>query len=384
MINFSCPGCQATFKLPDEIAGKTARCSKCNQRFTVPGGKPKPAPAAPAAMPAAPAAASPPPPPNKAALNPTPQALEAEVLEAEVIDEPIPPPRRPAQRARATDDVDVVDEVQEVDEAAIQESPRRGRKPAPAYDEDDDDDRRRPRRRDRDDRDRDDWDDDEDPDRPRRKRRREGSGNSKMGVIMASIGGGAFVMMIVSFVGMTMSAQPRVVVNNAPFNMNPRPPMQFNPVPGPPNQGQPNPMQPNQGQPNQGQPNQGQPNVGAGGAIQLVNGSFETQDQLTQNDAIDNAGKNIFRKGSRAKRYSLQLEAGKTYVIDLIKARPGEAFDPYLRLEFNGTNLLEDDDGGANLNSRIVFQPQQAGNYTIVATSLGPATGHYRLTVRTQ
>lgn len=383
MINFSCPGCQATFKLPDEIAGKTARCSKCNQRFTVPGGKPKPAPAAPAAMPAPPAAAPSPPPPNKAALNPTPQALEAEVLEAEVIDEPIPPPRRPAQRARAVDDVDVVDEVQEVDEAAIQESPRRGRKPAPAYDEDDDDDRRRPRRRDRDDRDRDDWDDDEDPDRPRRKRRREGSGSSKMGVIMASIGGGAFVMMIVSFVGMTMSAQPRVVVNNAPFNMNPRPPMQFNPVPGPPNQGQPNPMQPNQGQPNQGQPKQGQPNpvqpnVGAGVVIKLVDGSFETQDQLTLNDAFDPV-----RKGSRAKRYSVKLEAGKTYVIDMVQTRAGE-FDPYLRLEHNGLTLMQDDDSGGNLNSRIVFQPQQAGDYTIVATSLGPRMGQYRLAVRAQ
>ena len=36
MITFTCPGCQATFKLPDELAGKPARCSKCDQRFTVP------------------------------------------------------------------------------------------------------------------------------------------------------------------------------------------------------------------------------------------------------------------------------------------------------------------------------------------------------------
>src|SRR5438128_1419199 len=138
MIAFSCPGCQATFKLPDEMAGKSARCSKCNQRFTVPAGKPKAAPVAAPAPIAAPKAM----PLKKVASNPMP-----EVMEAEIIDEPASPRRaRPPEIMEA---VEVVDD-------AVQE-PRRSRPPVSARgrdDYDDDPDRRRPpRRRD------DEWDD---------------------------------------------------------------------------------------------------------------------------------------------------------------------------------------------------------------------------------
>ena len=91
MIAFACPGCQATFKLPDEMAGKSARCSKCNQRFTVPGSKPKAvAVSAPAPKPM---------PPKKVA----PPAMPA-VMEAEVIDEPAPPRRaRPPEIMEAVE-----------------------------------------------------------------------------------------------------------------------------------------------------------------------------------------------------------------------------------------------------------------------------------------
>lgn len=359
MISFSCPGCQATFKLPDEMAGKTARCSKCNHRFTVPGGKAKPA-AAPAAQASAPPPLpSPPLPPKKVALNPIP-----EVLEAEVIDEPVPSPRRPAQRAAAVDDVDeveVVDEVQVVDEAAIQ-APRRGRRPMPANDEDDDDGHRRPGRRDRDsgDRDsrgRDDWDDDDDSDRPRRKRRRERSGSSKMGVIMASIGGGAFVLMIVCFVGMILSAPPVVAVNqpfpNQPF---PNQPLPFNPNPN---------FQPQQNQP------------APANAVTIL----DKQDQLTANDQFDTV-----LKRSRSKRYDVQLQAGKTYTIEMIAVANQKkgilTFDPYLRLELNGNVVALNDDGAGNLNSRIVFRAQQTAQHVVIATSLNQLTGEFRLTVR--
>jgi predicted Zn finger-like uncharacterized protein len=390
MINFACPGCQATFKLPDEMAGKTARCSKCNNRFTVPGGAPKPAPApVPPAAPAA-AATAPPMPPKKTA--PGPKVMEAEILDAEVVEEPAAPSRRPAQRAAAIDEVDVVDDVQVVDEAAIQEPPRRGRRPV--VDEDDDD--RRPSRRDRDrgDRDRDDdWDDD-DGDRPRRRRRREGSGSSKMGVIMASVGGGSFAMMMICFVGMSLSAQPAIVVNRQPI-FNPPPGVQFNPAP--PNQGQPNPGQPNQpnpgqpnqpnpgqpnpGQPNPGQPNPGQPNPGqpvaGGAALNLVNGAGQIDDQLTMNDGFDNR-----RPGCRAKRYTVQLQAGKTYIIDMTSP----TLDTFLRLEQNnGQQVQQNDDGGVNLNAKMVYRPFQSGTFTIIATTFEPGeTGNFRLSVRAQ
>ena len=360
MISFSCPGCQATFKLPDEMAGKTARCSKCNHRFTVPGDKPKPAAAptvAPAPMsgkPAVPAKAQAPLPAKKVPLTPV-----SEVLEAEVIDEPAP--GRPAKPAGALDEVEVVDEVQVVDDAAIQAPPRAatglassGRARADR-DLDNDD---RPRRRGMDD----DWGDDDDLAGPRRTKRHARSGGS-MGIIMASIGGGSFLLMIVVGIAMAMTAGPRpVVVNNAPpFQVN------FNPQPM---------------QPNFGQPNPPPPNAGPGEAIKLVNGVFETNGELTQQDAMDNVGQNFFRQGARAKRYSCEMVAGKTYTIDMIRTNQQQLFDPFLRLEQNGTTLLEDDDSGGNLNSRIVYRPQQTGAFTIVATSLGQHFGSYRLSVR--
>jgi predicted Zn finger-like uncharacterized protein len=349
MITFACPGCQATFKLPDEMAGKTARCSKCNHRFTVPGGKPKaPIPASPPAPLAAPPASSAPPPPKKLAVNPV-----MEVLEAEVIDEPAAPGPPPLRAAKTPV---VIDEVEVVDDAAIQESrPARKQVPVPAA-RDDEDDRRR----------NDGWDD-EDEDRPRRRRRRPQSG-SKLGVILASVGGGAFVLMFISCLGMGMTAAPRavVVVKNEPAPFQPfNPPIQ-NPVPFDPN---PNPMPANPAP------------VVDGGQINLVNGVFEAQSQLTANDPMDPV-----RRGSRAKRYTVPLQAGKTYVIDMVSLNPPKPpiFDPYLRVEQNGVSLAEDDDGGDNLNSRIVFQPQQTGTYVIVATTLIPRLGNFRLSVRQQ
>ncbi|MCI0683040.1 MAG: pre-peptidase C-terminal domain-containing protein [Gemmataceae bacterium] len=327
MISFSCPSCQATFKLQDELAGKTARCSKCNQRFTVPGGKPK-----------APAAVAAPAPPKKPVLKPAP-----EVMEAEVVDEPMPP-RRPGARPRV-DEVDVVDqgvdEVQVVDEAAIQE-PRRGRRPM-AVDDEEDDDRRRPSRRDRG---RDAGDDDDDLDRPRR-RRRGRSGGSKMGIIIASVGGGVVVLVLVII----------AIVVNRPAVVN-NPPMNFNP---PPNPG---------------------PDVGGAQPIQLVNGSFQTIDRIALTDPMDPR-----RANWHAKRYSVQLEAGKSYAIEMDAVGAGAVvFDPYLRVENPAANFhREDDDSGVGeLDSRIVFLAPQAGTYIITATTFAPRMqGNYRLTVRT-
>jgi DNA-directed RNA polymerase subunit RPC12/RpoP len=56
MIRFACPGCSNVFTVPDEQAGKSGRCPKCQSRFVIPD----PVPTAPA----------PPPPPPPPALNP--------------------------------------------------------------------------------------------------------------------------------------------------------------------------------------------------------------------------------------------------------------------------------------------------------------------------
>ena len=56
MIRFSCPGCEATFNVSDDKAGKTGKCPKCNAQFTIPlapdgqsGGADLPPPLPPAA-----------------------------------------------------------------------------------------------------------------------------------------------------------------------------------------------------------------------------------------------------------------------------------------------------------------------------------------------
>ncbi len=35
-IDFACPSCQKKYRVKDELAGKAAKCSKCNERFKVP------------------------------------------------------------------------------------------------------------------------------------------------------------------------------------------------------------------------------------------------------------------------------------------------------------------------------------------------------------
>jgi hypothetical protein len=291
MISFVCPGCQATFKLPDELAGKSARCSKCSERFTVPAGAP---------------AAS-----KKVELNPEP-----EVMEVEVIEEPAAAPPR-AARAKAIDEVEVVEE-------AIQE-PRRGRR-APDRVASDDDDRSSRRREN-------DWDDDSE--RPRRKRRRRQA--SSLGWILAAVGGGVLLLVILIAVIIWAVSRPAVVAVNA-----------------------------------------------GGGPRQavLINGLFQTQDRISVTDPADPR-----RPGFHAKRYVVQLEAGKSYAIEMDDLGAGVfGFDPYLRVESQqGNFILEDDDSGVGeLDARIVFMAPQAGDYVVSATTFAPRMqGSYRLTIRT-
>jgi len=52
MIRFSCPGCEATFNVGDDKAGKTGKCPKCSAQFTIPlaeGGQEAPPPVPPVA-----------------------------------------------------------------------------------------------------------------------------------------------------------------------------------------------------------------------------------------------------------------------------------------------------------------------------------------------
>ena len=69
------------------------------------------------------------------------------------------------------------------------------------------------------------------------------------------------------------------------------------------------------------------------------------------------------------------MSPGFGYTIDLVA--PGNKLDAFLRLEnAKGQKLAEDDDGGGDLNSRIVFHPNRTEEYRlIVSTFTGPPLG---------
>jgi hypothetical protein len=96
--------------------------------------------------------------------------------------------------------------------------------------------------------------------------------------------------------------------------------------------------------------------------------------KITETDPIDPR-----REGSRHKVHKVKMAAGGAYAIDL----RSKDFDPYLRLEAtDGKVLEEDDDGGGELNARIVFRPRAAGEYRVIVTSFNGGFGRYTLTVR--
>jgi Ca2+-binding EF-hand superfamily protein len=87
-----------------------------------------------------------------------------------------------------------------------------------------------------------------------------------------------------------------------------------------------------------------------------------------------------YRSKRLTKILTVRMEAGKTYQID----HKSRAFDAYLYLEGpDGEVLARDDDGGGNLDSRIVHPATTTGTYRLIATSLnGNATGAFSISVR--
>jgi len=79
-----------------------------------------------------------------------------------------------------------------------------------------------------------------------------------------------------------------------------------------------------------------------------------------------------------AKIHDVRLVAGKTYVIDMIS----DDFDSFLRLEdAQDKNLAEDDDGGEDMNSQIIFTPEKTGDFKVVATRFEDGSGAYTLRI---
>ncbi len=170
MIRFACPGCNATFSVGDEKAGKTGKCPKCQSQFVIPEAEGGPAPSSP-----------PPPPPvsDDVEIAPCPGCQARLSVSASDVGVDVECPycktvytakrfgatQQPKPRRDDNDAIAMVD-------ADRPKSPRRPR--------DDEEEAPRSRRRDRDDDDDEDTrpsrrrrDDDEDEeDRPRRKKRR--------------------------------------------------------------------------------------------------------------------------------------------------------------------------------------------------------------------
>ena len=103
---------------------------------------------------------------------------------------------------------------------------------------------------------------------------------------------------------------------------------------------------------------------------------FVVKGTLTKDD-----GKDAMR-GGPMQTHKIFLKGGAVYTIDMVSSE----MDSYLRLlDPKGKQLDEDDDSGGNLNSRIVFNCVNDGNYQIVTTTFGADMkgGNYVLTVKT-
>jgi predicted Zn finger-like uncharacterized protein len=114
------------------------------------------------------------------------------------------------------------------------------------------------------------------------------------------------------------------------------------------------------------------PPVQEGGQLQLKGGSAYVTGHLGQADPRDKL------RPFPCKIYTVNLEAGRTYQIDMAS----EDMDSFLRLENpNGQQVAADDDGGGFPNARISFPCQQAGMYRISCTTFRGGIGTFTLKV---
>lgn len=106
--------------------------------------------------------------------------------------------------------------------------------------------------------------------------------------------------------------------------------------------------------------------MGGGGIVLNVNGDLTFMDPM--------------QGGKHKKVHRVFLQAGREYVINMRSPH----FDTFLKVTNDfGLVLVQNDDGGAGLNSRVVFRPLASRFYNVVATSFSNgATGDYHLTIR--
>jgi hypothetical protein len=122
-ITFDCEGCGKFYTVPDEVAGRTARCKQCGTSNVIPTLRPKAKPASPATDKTKPV------PRPRIPPVPAKKQQEEEIVGAEVVedDEPAPPPRphQAPPKKKNEDEQEVVGaEVVQDDEPAPPLKPR--------------------------------------------------------------------------------------------------------------------------------------------------------------------------------------------------------------------------------------------------------------------
>lgn len=106
--------------------------------------------------------------------------------------------------------------------------------------------------------------------------------------------------------------------------------------------------------------------------VKNENGKGSYEGRLLNTDAV-------YRGGKKHKMLLFQMEAGKTYQIEM----SSKAFDSYLFLESPaGKVIAEDDDGGGFPTARIVHKAAETGQFRIACTYFAPAMGDFRVTIR--
>jgi hypothetical protein len=117
------------------------------------------------------------------------------------------------------------------------------------------------------------------------------------------------------------------------------------------------------------QDKKGEPKKGKTEAFKPV----DINEELNANDPADP------KLDKPAKRYTIKLQKDKAYIIDLTT----KDFDAYLRLlNKKGDELAEDDDGGGDLNSRIIYSAKANEDHQIVVTTFDGQVGKFNLKVR--
>lgn len=80
--------------------------------------------------------------------------------------------------------------------------------------------------------------------------------------------------------------------------------------------------------------------------------------------------------------YRVELEAGRTYVINVAGQGEDPLADPFLAvLNESGERVASDDDSGPGLDARLRFTPERSGVYYLQASGLGGSIGWYQISI---